>query len=146
MCIVGEGEQRTQLEAMIDGDVRFEFKGAPSDLAVRGWLRQTRLFVSANVAEGFGITYVEAMAQGCKVAMPASGGGLEISPENVGRSVQLLPLSFDRGEVLATLRRALREPPPSIRTASFTVKKAVESYLEVDSRFSPRGRVSPSSR
>jgi glycosyltransferase involved in cell wall biosynthesis len=144
MCIIGEGEQRAQLEAMVGGDPRFEFKGAPDDLIVRDWLRRTRVFVSGNVAEGFGITYLEALTQGCIVVMPASGGGLEISPENIGHSVQLLPLSLERGEVFATLRRALAETPRPVRTASFTAKAAVSSYLKADARFSFEGRAAHS--
>jgi len=132
MCIIGVGEQQAELEAMIGGDARFEFKGAPDDRAVRDWLRRTRIFVSGNVAEGFGITYLEALTQGCIVAMPASGGGLEISPENIGRSVQLFPLSLGRSEILATLRRAIDEQPRPVDTAPFTAVAAVEAFLAVD--------------
>ena len=132
MCIIGVGEQRGELEAMIGGDARFEFKGAPDDTAVRGWLRRTRIFVSGNVAEGFGITYLEALTQGCVVVMPASGGGLEISPENIGRSVQLLPLSLGRSEILATLRRAIEARPRPVNTEPFTAAAAAEAFLRVD--------------
>jgi glycosyltransferase involved in cell wall biosynthesis len=141
MCVIGEGEERTRLEAMIDGDARFEFKGAPDDVSVRDWLRRTRIFVSGNVAEGFGITYLEALAQGCIVAMPASGGGLEISPENVGRSVQLFPLSLSRSEVLATLRRALSASWRPVDTTSFTAKAVAEAYLAVDAGISAQGKI-----
>jgi glycosyltransferase involved in cell wall biosynthesis len=144
MCIIGEGEERSRLEALIDGDARFEFKGTPDDISVRDWLRRTRIFVSGNVAEGFGITYLEALTQGCIVVMPASGGGLEISPENVGRSVQLLPLSLGRGEILATLRRALCEPSNPVRTESFKAGEVVGSYLRADARFSLDGRAAHS--
>jgi len=142
MCIIGVGEQRAELEAMIGGDPRFEFKGAPDDLSVRDNLRRTRIFVSGNVAEGFGITYLEALTQGCIVAMPASGGGLEISPENIGRSVQLFPLSLGRGEILATLRGALNEPRRPVQTASLNARAVADAYLKADSRFSSEGRVS----
>jgi glycosyltransferase involved in cell wall biosynthesis len=145
-CIVGEGEQRAELEAMIEGDARFEFKGAPDDLAVREWLRRTRVFVSGNEVEGFGIAYLEAMTQGCIVAMPGSGGGLEISPDKVGRSVQMLPLSWERGEVLATLRRALHEPWKPVDTASYTARAVADLYLRADSGFLPDGRRRPFSQ
>ena len=141
ICIIGEGEQRARLEAIAAGDARVEFKGAPGDLSVREWLRRTRVFVSGNVAEGFGITYLEALTQGCIVAMPASGGGLEISPENVGFSVQVLPLSLGRSEVLAALRRALKETARSVQTASFAAKAVAERYLQVDSGFRFDGRL-----
>src|SRR5208282_446138 len=89
MCIIGQGEQRADLEAMTGGDPRFQFIGSPDDGTVREWLRRTRVFVSGNEMEGFGIAYLEAMTQGCNVVMPASGGGLEIAPEAIGESVQL---------------------------------------------------------
>jgi glycosyltransferase involved in cell wall biosynthesis len=144
MCIIGAGEERTRLEAIIDGDVRFEFKGVPDDISVRDWLRRTKIFISGNVAEGFGITYLESLTQGCVVAMPASGGGLEISPENVGGSIQLFPLSFNRSDVLAALRRSLHERSQPVCTASFTAKAVADLYLKADSRFSFDGRVTQS--
>jgi glycosyltransferase involved in cell wall biosynthesis len=140
-CIIGEGEMRPQLEAMIKCDPRIEFQGTPNDESVRDRLRRTRVFVSGNEVEGFGITYLEAMSQGCAVAMPASGGGLEIALDKVGNSVQLFPLSWDRSEVLATLRRALNEPWSPVDTTSFTARAAVDRYLQVDAGFSPDGRV-----
>jgi len=140
-CIIGEGKMRTQLEAMVGNDPRFEFKGTPSDEAVRDCLRRTRIFVSGNEVEGFGITYLEAMSQGCIVAMPASGGGIEIALNKVGASVQLLPLSWERSEVLDALRRALREQWTSIPTERFTTRAVVEQYLAVDTGFSAGGRV-----
>ena len=139
VCVVGGGDQRTQLETLTNGDSRFEFKGTPDDIGVRDWLRQTRVFVSGNEVEGFGIAYLEAMTQGCIVAMPGSGGGLEISPDNVGSSIQLLPLSWDRGEILMTLRKAINEPWKPVVTTSFTTKAVARHYLEADSRFSPGG-------
>jgi len=80
------------------------------------------------------------MTQGCIIAMPASGGGLEIAPDRVGGAVQLLPLSWDRAEVLATLRRALLQSWSPICTTNFTVSSVVDSYLQVDRRFSSQGR------
>ena len=138
-CIIGDGEQRPQLEAMVDSDPRFEFKGTPDDHNVCELLRRTRVFVSGNEVEGFGISYLEAMTQGCIVAMPASGGGLEISLENTGRSIQLFPLSWDKREVLLTLRRALNETWNPIVTTSFTARAVAEAYLAVDARIGAQG-------
>ena len=139
VCIIGEGEQRAELESMVDGDPRVEFRGTPDDFTVREWLRKTRVFISGNEVEGFGISYLEAITQGCIVAMPASGGGLEICPEKVGSSVKLMPLSWDRDQTLATLRSALHETWTPIRTTAFTLEAAVHSYLLVDSNFEKDG-------
>jgi glycosyltransferase involved in cell wall biosynthesis len=140
VCIIGEGEQRAELESMVVDDPRFEFRGSPSDLEVREYLRHTRIFVSGNEVEGFGITYLEAMSQGCIVAMPASGGGIEIAPDKVGTSVRLLPLSWDREHVLAVLRQALRSQWTPIDISPYTIDRVVASYLRVDSAFSRNGR------
>lgn len=140
-CIIGDGELRPALERMVNGDSRFEFKGKPDDLAVRQWLRQTKVFVSGNEIEGFGITYLEAMTQGCVVAMPAGGGGIEIAPDRVGSAVQLLPLSWDRGEVLASLRRALHNVSNPIDTKSLSLAAVAAAYLQVDNHFSEGGRI-----
>jgi glycosyltransferase involved in cell wall biosynthesis len=135
MCLIGAGEERATLEAMTVGDPRFEFHGTPDDAEVRKQLRRSRLFVSGNEVEGFGIAYLEALAQGCVVAMPACGGGLEIASGMVGRAVQLLPLSWDRAEVVAVLRHALREPWTPIATERFSAAAAAGGYLGVDARF-----------
>jgi glycosyltransferase involved in cell wall biosynthesis len=141
MCVIGTGEQRAALEALSGGDERVEFKGTPDDCAVREQLRRSKIFVSGNEVEGFGIAYLEAMSQGCVVAMPASGGGLEIAPEKIGCSVQLLPLSWDRAEILAVLRRALRAAWTPIEMARFSAAEIARAYLEADGRFSPGGKV-----
>jgi glycosyltransferase involved in cell wall biosynthesis len=141
MCVIGTGEERARLEAMAAGDPRFEFHGTPDDAQVREQLRRSRLFVSGNEVEGFGIAYLEALAQGCVVAMPACGGGIEIAPGQVGHAVQLLPLSWDHAEVLAVLRRALREPWTPIATERFSAAAAASGYLGVDARFVADGSV-----
>lgn len=135
MCVIGRGEQRAELEAMVKGDARFEFPDAPEDYKVRDYLRRTKVFVSGNEVEGFGIAYLEALSQGCNVAMPSSGGGLEIAPEEIGRSVQLFPLSWDSGDVGRTLSRALSQPPPEITTDTFTIGAVTERYLAVDAEY-----------
>lgn len=135
VCIIGRGEQRTQLKEMVAGDVRFEWPDAPEDHVVRDYLRRTKVFVSGNEVEGFGIAYLEALSQGCNVAMPASGGGLEIAPEQIGRAVQLFPLSWEHQEVRETLMRALAQPSPRIATDAFTIGAVVNKYLEVDRMF-----------
>jgi len=99
---------------------------------VRDCLRRTRIFVSGNVAEGFGITYLEALTQGCIVAMPASGGGWRSRRKTSAARCSCFPLSLGRSEILATLRRAMHEQPRPVDTAPFTAGAAVEAFLAVD--------------
>jgi glycosyltransferase involved in cell wall biosynthesis len=143
MCIVGEGEQREELESIVSGDARFEFKGAPDDNAVRDCLRRTRIFVSGNEVEGFGIAYLEAMTQGCNVVMPASGGGLEIAPELIGCRIFLFSVSFAREAVGAALRQALVASSPPASLAAYSARKTAAAYLAADARFNAQGIFQP---
>jgi len=140
-CIVGEGPQREEIEDAVRGDQRFEFKGYVDDLELRAWLRRTKVFVSGNETEGLGITYLEALSQGCAVAMPACGGGLEVALEEIGKSVHLLPLSFQRAGVLSVLRRSLESPSVAMGMAAHSAEEVARAYLRVDSRFSLAGEL-----
>jgi len=134
-CIIGDGPERGRLQELAGGHPRFEFKGQPSDEEVKEQLRRTQVFISSHVTEGFGITYVEALSQGCVVAMPGSGGGIEIALDRVGESVQLLPISLDRQGVLAVLRRALTIQPSPLPIECYSARNVALAYLEVDRRF-----------
>jgi len=139
VCIIGEGSQKAALMDAVKGDPRFEFKGYVDDETLCSWLRRSKLFVSGNETEGLGISYLEALSQGCVVAMPASGGGLEVALDQVGKSVHLLPLSFDRAEVLSVLRRALVSHCAPIPMTAHSAEAVAEAYLCIDARFSTDG-------
>ena len=140
ICIIGDGPQRAELESSFRMDPPIEFTGNLDPLEVRGCLRRTKVFVSGNEMEPFGITYLEALSQGCAIAMPACGGGLEIVLALLGTSVQLLPLSFDREGVLDALRRTLDFPNAPISLVTYEPKAVAQAYLQVDSRFSLTGK------
>lgn len=134
-CIIGDGPERQRLETLAASHSRFEFWKQPNDQAVKQHLGRTKIFVSAHPTEGFGITYVEALSQGCVVAMPASGGGVEIALDRVGESVQLLPISLDRPGVLTVLRRALKVQPTPMAVEPYSARAVASAYLDVDRRF-----------
>jgi glycosyltransferase involved in cell wall biosynthesis len=115
VCIIGEGPQRRELEALVSGSPRVEFLGTLDPVGVRAYLRKTKVFVSGCQTEALGLAYVEALSQGCAVAMPACGGGLEIAPDLIGNQIHLLPLSFCRAQVAGILQRALKSTcsPPA---------------------------------
>lgn len=141
-CLIGEGELRSELETMIAGYPRVELTGALPRESVRGYLRQTRLFVSGCETEALGIAYLEALSQGCVVAMPACGGGLEIASDKIGGSVQLLPLPLDPGEVLKQLRRALQSKQAAIGLDRFDPAAIAQRYLDADAaRLAPEAEV-----
>jgi glycosyltransferase involved in cell wall biosynthesis len=136
ICIIGDGPQRGELESSFRTDPPIEFTGDLDPRMVRRYLQHTKVFVSGNEMEPLGISYLEALSQGCAVAMPACGGGIEIALEHVGTKIQLLALSFEREGVLQALRRALNSTTVPISLAAYEPKAAAKAYLQVDSRFS----------
>ncbi len=136
-CIVGDGPARRDLQARVAEHPRIEFVGSRDYSFVRDQLRRSKIFISGCANEGMGIAYLEALSQGCIVAMPATGGGVEIALERVGKNIQLLPISLKRLEVLSILRRTLRLEPPAVSMESFTAKAAASAYLDLDSQFVP---------
>jgi glycosyltransferase involved in cell wall biosynthesis len=137
-CIVGDGPLRAQLQASVQQHPRVEFKGCLSDPEVRACLRKTKVFVSGNCTEGLGVTYLEALSQGCIVAMPASGGGLELALDSIRHNIHLLPLSLDRGEVVKVLRTAASVDTPPVSLAAYRPEEVAAAYLKLDSlRFEP---------
>lgn len=138
-CIIGDGRQRAALESLVPGNSRIEFTGARDAHFVRERLRRTVVFVSGDVAEPFGIVYLEALSQGCAVAMPASGGGLEIAPELFGRGIHLFSASLARDSVAAALRNALNEVSTGVSLAAYTPCAVAKAYLAADARFSRKG-------
>ncbi len=139
-CFIGDGDQRAALQNAVNGDPGFEFKGSLDSAEVRDWLRRTRVFFSGCETEALGISYVEALSQGCAVVMPACGGGLEIALDQIGARVYLLPLSFNREQVTAVLRRALSSTQTQLSMAAYQGKAVAEAYLRVDVGFSSVGK------
>jgi len=136
-CILGAGPLRAELEAQAQGNSRIEFTGSLPPDQVRAWLRRTRLFVSGCETEALGIAYLEALSQGCVVAMPAAGGGLEIAPEEIGKSIRLLPLPLELAAVLSVLREALAGTACPLPLAGYEASAVAARYLELDGRRRP---------
>ena len=132
ICIIGDGPERECLQASFRTDPPIEFTGDLDPLGVRSYLRRTKVFVSGNEMEPFGITYLEALSQGCAVAMPACGGGLEIALDQIEKRIYLLPLSFNMQEMTAILRRAVLTSKGSVSMAPYRAKAVAEAYLGVD--------------
>jgi glycosyltransferase involved in cell wall biosynthesis len=128
ICIIGDGPQRKSLEDSFGRRPGIEFTGDLEPAKVRAYLRRSKVFVSGNELEPFGITYLEALSQGCAVAMPACGGGLEIALELFGTSVHLLPLSFDRELVRETLRRAWNSSVVPVSLAAYAPAAVASAY------------------
>ncbi|MBO5891095.1 MAG: glycosyltransferase [Oscillospiraceae bacterium] len=78
LVIVGQGSQRSELEALcqaLDIANNVRFLGQLPNEAVFRELCQSTFFVMASKPEGFGIVYLEAMAAGC-VTIGTEGEGI----------------------------------------------------------------------
>jgi glycosyltransferase involved in cell wall biosynthesis len=129
VCVIGDGPLRPDLEALFPG---VEFTGNLGSTDVRAYLRQTKVFVSGTEMEAFGIVYLEALSQGCAIAMPACGGGLEIATDQIGKRIHLLPLSWDHAEVARVLHRALRSEAAPFDLTAYSAKAIARSYVGLD--------------
>lgn len=137
--VIGDGPLRAPLEQSYGEDARIEFLGWLGLLQVRERLRLSRVFVSGNPVEPLGIAYLEALGQGCAVAMPACGGGLEIAPEQIGGRVHLFPLPMACADIAGALRRALRSARSQIELGTYSARAVAEAYLASDARFNAQG-------
>lgn len=137
--IIGDGPLRPELESLAAGDERVKFLGELTPIQVRDRLRCSRVFVSACATEALGIAYIEALSQGCAVAMPASGGGLEIASDLLGNRIQLFPISISRQEVATALRKALTVQPEPAQLVAYSPRSVAQAYLAADARFSTQG-------
>ena len=127
--IVGDGPEREMLENLAAGYPRVHFTGSLDSLELRARLRQTRVFVSGCTHEALGIAYLEALSQGCNVAMPACGGGIEIAPELIGGRIQLMPLPLESGTIRIAIARALEHQNCVLNLDRYSPKAAALAYL-----------------
>jgi len=137
--IIGDGPERVTLQAMAATEPRIKFFGALPPIDVRDRLRHTRVVVSANPTEPFGIVYLEALSQGCAVAMPTSGGGLEIAPDQIGKSIHLFPSSVEQNAVATALEQALATSSTTPSLTAYSASAVARAYLAVDARFDAQG-------
>jgi glycosyltransferase involved in cell wall biosynthesis len=75
LVIVGEGEDRRELERLASDDPRIVFAGHQGEIAV--FYRAFDVFVSAARFEPFGLAIVEAMAAGCALVVTRTDGPIE---------------------------------------------------------------------
>jgi len=134
LVILGEGEQRSELEALIAG------LGLSADVALPGfvdnpypYMFRCGVFVLSSAWEGFGIVLVEALACGAQaVATDCPSGPAEIL-EN-GKYGRLVPVG-DAPALAAALADALDHPLPTgsllARASVFSVRAATARYLEI---------------
>lgn len=108
--VVGDGNDRGRLEQLattLGVGERVRFLGGVDDRVVAACYRGSDLFVMPSRQEGFGMTFVEAMAHGRPVVACAHGGATDVVED--GMTGILLPV--DRvDELPAVLARLLGSP------------------------------------
>ena len=130
-CVVGDGALRASMEKQFGNDSRVRFVGNADALAVKTILANTRVFISGCETEGLGISYLEALSQGCSVVMPACGGGLEIAPDLIGSQVHLMPLSFGLDDTKIAIEKALAHYGSPAPLSHFEAASVAKQYLEI---------------
>lgn len=124
------------VEAVAAREARIQFAGLLPHAELRRLLSRARVFVSGCETEALGISYLEALSQGCAVVMPACGGGLEIAPEEIGRAIHIYS-GTGHEPVVNALRRALQSEPPAVDLRSYAPRAVAEAYLNLDACFFP---------
>ncbi len=134
LLIVGEGEDRPELETLvkelgIQGQV--DLPGFVD--AVPSYIGQAAVVAMPSRIEGFGNALVEAMAGGVAVvATDCPGGPSDILEQ--GKFGPLVPFD-DPAALAAGIEMALRDPVPAevlkTRAAEYTLGSVVTRYLEV---------------
>lgn len=134
LMILGEGEQRFQLEALI------RQLGLQDAVSMPGfvenpyaYMARAQLLVLSSRWEGFGNVIAEAMAVGTPVvSTDCKSGPSEILDH--GRFGRLVPVA-DESAIAAAIVATLEEPPDAgllkRRAAKFTVESSVDRYLEL---------------
>jgi glycosyltransferase involved in cell wall biosynthesis len=134
LTIVGEGDERGNLEALVEAlnlsrDVSLPGHN-PDPLSI---VSQASLFVSSSSHEGLGNALIEAMACGVPVvATDAPYGPREILQG--GRLGQLVPVG-DATALAQAMAMTLEQPPESAvlqaRAAEFSVEKSAERFIHL---------------
>jgi glycosyltransferase involved in cell wall biosynthesis len=134
LLIVGEGEDRPLLEALVPKLGLQDKVDLPGFVdAVPSFIGQAAVVAMPSRIEGFGNALVEAMAGGVSVvATNCPGGPSDILEQ--GKYGPLVP--FDDPAALAKgIEMALRDPVPAdvlkLRAAEYTLDRVVARYLEV---------------
>ncbi|CAN5523889.1 glycosyltransferase [soil metagenome] len=133
LMILGEGDQRASLEALVSElglTDRVRLPGFVDN--PYAYLSQARLFVLSSAYEGFGLVIVEALACGTPVVSTNCPYGPEEILEG-GRYGSLVPVA-DSDAMAEAIRSELMRPkshPPAASWEPYTVDQVARRYEEV---------------
>ncbi|MEI6775620.1 MAG: glycosyltransferase family 4 protein [Chloroflexales bacterium] len=130
LVVVGEGPCRADLQAHAERlgvAGRVTFVGAVSDDQLAGWYRRASVMLAMSSAEAFGITVIEALAQGCQAVchdIPAFRDLAAHLPAHISI------VSGDSAEaVAAATLKAAHSPAAAADLAPFSWSRIVERLI-----------------
>lgn len=92
--IVGDGPEEAKLKGIAQyHKLNVNFIGSVSPNETIKYYRESEIFISLNPHEPFGMVYLEALANGCKIVCPNSGGQLDFLLNHLDRII--LTEAFD---------------------------------------------------
>lgn len=97
--IWGYGDKEPYLKKKYSNNAQIVFKGAMNHFDVYKAYQSSKVFISLNPAEPFGITYEEAIANGLYVVAPNTGGGVDFLKQYPERC-SLVDISNERDIIL----------------------------------------------
>lgn len=110
LVFVGDGPDRTQLQALAGGDSRIVFAGQQRDVAP--WLAAMDVFAFPSRVEALGSSVLDAMMLGVPVVASTAGG----LPELTGKDERGLSVSSDEpGDWTKAIRRLLEDEALRLR-------------------------------
>ncbi|SDL28458.1 Glycosyltransferase involved in cell wall bisynthesis [Clostridium cochlearium] len=84
--VVGNGPQENRLkEISLKYNLKVNFVGSVTPKETIEFYRNSEIFISLNPHEPFGMVYLEALANGCKIICPSSGGQLDFLVDYLDR-------------------------------------------------------------
>ena len=129
LTIVGDGPDSERLERFSrEHGLAVTFAGRKEQEEIIGYYRKSRVFISMNPSEPFGITFCEALLSGCGIVCPKTGGQTEFLaeyPERVRMADGKNP------EETAAAIRALsgRDQPPFPDRGAFSYENTARAIL-----------------
>ncbi len=134
LVIVGEGEQRESLEALVDDLSLRSYVQLPGYVENPfAYLARSRVFVLSSHWEGLPTALIEALAVGTPVvSTDCPGGSREILAD--GEFGEIVPLG-DVDALAYAIRAAIEDPPPPgglmERASRFSAARATDEYLSL---------------
>jgi len=131
--ILGYGPELEHITDIAKKQDRIEILGPIENTLVPKYFRESKVFVSLNPTEPFGITYLEALIANCFIVAPETGGQVELLRRFPDR-VKLVNI-HNQEEIVNALKFGMackfKKFADAYDIENFTYKKTVNDILQV---------------